>query len=146
MPNVVSALTARTQFGQIIKRATQKNERFVVGRRGEPSVVIMRSWKTTRVVNARELLGMIGSSFPKIGRHGVADSAGHRVPDPRPWQGVFVRCHRAPRYRQPAGKPARHLEIRAEQGVRPGGFGILLTRNLVDELIYSEKGNEVLFI
>ena len=43
-------------------------------------------------------------------------------------------------------EPARHLEIRAEQGVRPGGFGILLTRNLVDELIYSEKGNEVLFI
>jgi prevent-host-death family protein len=41
MTNVVSALTARTQFGQIIERATQKNERFVVGRRGEPSVVIM---------------------------------------------------------------------------------------------------------
>jgi len=41
MTNVVSALTARTQLGQIIKRATLKNERFVVGRRGEPSVVIM---------------------------------------------------------------------------------------------------------
>jgi prevent-host-death family protein len=41
MTNVVSALTARTQFGQIMKRATQRNERFVVGRRGEPSVVIM---------------------------------------------------------------------------------------------------------
>ena len=41
MTNVVSALTARTQFGQILKRATQKNERFVVGRRGAPSVVIM---------------------------------------------------------------------------------------------------------
>jgi|SRR6266567_3377337 len=41
MTNVVSALTARTQLGQIIKRATQKNERFLVGRRGEPSVVIM---------------------------------------------------------------------------------------------------------
>jgi prevent-host-death family protein len=41
MTNVVSALTARSQFGQIIRRATQKNERFVVGRRGEPSVVIM---------------------------------------------------------------------------------------------------------
>jgi hypothetical protein len=37
MTDVVSALTARTQFGQIMKRATQKNERFVVGRRGEPS-------------------------------------------------------------------------------------------------------------
>lgn len=46
----------------------------------------------------------------------------------------------------PPGEPARHLEIRAEKGVRPGGFGILLTRNLVDELIYSEKANEVLFI
>jgi prevent-host-death family protein len=41
MTNMVSALTARTQFGQIIKRATQRNERFVVGHRGEPSVVIM---------------------------------------------------------------------------------------------------------
>jgi len=39
--SVVSALTARTQFGQIMKRASQKNERFVVGRRGEPSVIIM---------------------------------------------------------------------------------------------------------
>ncbi|MFN7995705.1 MAG: response regulator [Bryobacteraceae bacterium] len=46
----------------------------------------------------------------------------------------------------PPDSPARHLEIRAEKGVRPGGFGILLTRNLVDELIYNEKGNEVLFI
>jgi prevent-host-death family protein len=41
MTNVVSVLTARTQVGQIMKRATQKNERFVVGRRGAPSVVIM---------------------------------------------------------------------------------------------------------
>jgi CheY-like chemotaxis protein len=46
----------------------------------------------------------------------------------------------------PPDEPARHLEIRQERGVRPGGFGILLTRNLVDELIYNEKGNEVLFI
>lgn len=41
MTNVVSALTARTQFGQIMKRASQKNERFVVDRRGQPSVIIM---------------------------------------------------------------------------------------------------------
>lgn len=39
--NIVSALTARTQLGQIIRRATQTNERFVIGRRGQPSVVIM---------------------------------------------------------------------------------------------------------
>ena len=41
MTNVVSALTARTQLGQIIKRATRNNERFVVDRRGEPAVIIM---------------------------------------------------------------------------------------------------------
>jgi prevent-host-death family protein len=41
MSNVVSALTARTQFGQIIRRASQKNERFLVDRRGQPVVIIM---------------------------------------------------------------------------------------------------------
>jgi anti-sigma regulatory factor (Ser/Thr protein kinase) len=46
----------------------------------------------------------------------------------------------------PPGEPVRHVEVRAGQGVRPGGFGILLSRNLADELIYNEKGNEVLFI
>ena len=41
MNNVISALTARTQLGQILKRATRNNERFVVDRRGQPSVIIM---------------------------------------------------------------------------------------------------------
>jgi len=46
----------------------------------------------------------------------------------------------------PAGSPIRHVEVRAEAGQRPGGFGILMTRNLVDELIYNERGNAVLFV
>jgi len=41
MPNVISALTARTQFGQIMRRATENDERFLVDKRGEPSVIIM---------------------------------------------------------------------------------------------------------
>lgn len=41
MQNVVSALTARTQLGQILKRAAEQDERFVVDRRGKPSVIIM---------------------------------------------------------------------------------------------------------
>jgi prevent-host-death family protein len=41
MTNIVSALTARTQLGQIMKQATKNGERFVVDRRGEPQVVIM---------------------------------------------------------------------------------------------------------
>lgn len=39
--NIVSALTARTQFGQIMRRAKRNRERFVVDRRGEPQVIIM---------------------------------------------------------------------------------------------------------
>lgn len=41
MNNVVSALTARTQLGQILKRVSTKNERFLVERRGDPQVIIM---------------------------------------------------------------------------------------------------------
>ena len=41
MPKVISALAARTQFGQIMRRARQGQERFVVDKRGEPQVVIM---------------------------------------------------------------------------------------------------------
>lgn len=46
----------------------------------------------------------------------------------------------------PEEEPARHIGIRAEQGRRPGGFGILMTRNMVDELMYNERGNSVLFV
>ena len=41
LPTVVSAVTARTQFGQIIRRVKENNERFIVDRRGEPQAVIM---------------------------------------------------------------------------------------------------------
>ncbi len=46
----------------------------------------------------------------------------------------------------PEDSPTRHVEIRAEAGQRPGGFGILMARNLVDELLYNERGNEVVFV
>jgi anti-sigma regulatory factor (Ser/Thr protein kinase)/DNA-binding NarL/FixJ family response regulator len=42
--------------------------------------------------------------------------------------------------------PAAHIEHRDEMGMRPGGYGILLAQGVVDELIYSEAGNEVLLI
>ena len=41
MTRIISALTARTQFGQILRRAGRRQERFVVDRRGQPEVVIM---------------------------------------------------------------------------------------------------------
>ena len=45
-----------------------------------------------------------------------------------------------------ADDPVAHAEIRDQLGIRPGGFGLLMTRNLADELIYSEKGNEVMLV
>jgi len=42
--------------------------------------------------------------------------------------------------------PIRHIQVREEQGLRPGGFGLAMTRSLVDELIYNEARNEVIFV
>jgi len=38
------------------------------------------------------------------------------------------------------------VAVREEKGLRPGGLGMLLAKKLVDELIYDEKGNDVLLI
>jgi len=46
----------------------------------------------------------------------------------------------------PAGDPFRHVTIRDEKGLRAGGFGILMTDQLVDELVYNERRNELMFV
>lgn len=42
--------------------------------------------------------------------------------------------------------PLVHTELREEQGVRAGGFGLLIATHMVDEVIYNEQGNEVVLI
>jgi anti-sigma regulatory factor (Ser/Thr protein kinase) len=42
--------------------------------------------------------------------------------------------------------PLGHDRVRQEMGLRPGGLGLVMTRALVDELIYNEKRNEVVLI
>lgn len=42
--------------------------------------------------------------------------------------------------------PLAHLEHREKQGMRPGGFGLMVAKSYVDEVIFDEKGNEVLLI
>ena len=46
----------------------------------------------------------------------------------------------------PADDPLGHVIVREAKGLRPGGFGVLLARALVDELIYNEARNEVVFV
>ena len=44
------------------------------------------------------------------------------------------------------GKPYDHIMVREQRGLRPGGFGLLISRAMVDELIYNEAHNEVVFV
>ena len=46
----------------------------------------------------------------------------------------------------PPEEPLRHAHYRTEKGMRPGGFGIMLVKQIADELIYNEAGNAVVLI
>jgi anti-sigma regulatory factor (Ser/Thr protein kinase) len=46
----------------------------------------------------------------------------------------------------PANDPVAHILKREEEGMRPGGYGLLLASGAVDELLYNEVGNQVLLI
>lgn len=67
-----------------------------------------------------------------------------RVKDPG--QGFLLEELRHAAINNPADDLLSHLAVREAQGLRPGGFGLLLAKKLVDELIYSEQGNEVLLV
>lgn len=45
-----------------------------------------------------------------------------------------------------ADDPLEHFAERDALGLRAGGFGILLAKNLVDEVIYNERGNKLMFV
>jgi CheY-like chemotaxis protein/anti-sigma regulatory factor (Ser/Thr protein kinase) len=47
---------------------------------------------------------------------------------------------------QPSGDVVAHVTVREKKGIRPGGFGLLMTKAAADELIYNDKQNEVIFI
>ena len=68
----------------------------------------------------------------------------YRIKDPG--EGFSLESLRHAAILNPQGDPLRHEQVRAEQGLRPGGFGILIARNMVDEMIYNERHNEVVLI
>jgi CheY-like chemotaxis protein len=68
----------------------------------------------------------------------------YRVADPGPGFNFKALPHAA--VGQPTGEPLAHVSIRDQLGIRPGGFGIALTRAIADELLYNEAQNEVIFI
>lgn len=67
----------------------------------------------------------------------------YRIADPGPGFKMENLPHAAISY---PDDPIEHMNVREQQGLRPGGFGILMVRAQVDELIYNEKQNEVVFV
>ena len=46
----------------------------------------------------------------------------------------------------PEHDPFHHVRVRDQKGLRAGGFGILLANQMVDELVYNQRHNELLFV
>ena len=67
----------------------------------------------------------------------------YRIADPGPGFNIDDLPHAAISY---PDSPAAHMPVREEQGLRPGGFGLMTVQASVDELIYNEKRNEVVFV
>ena len=68
----------------------------------------------------------------------------YRIADPG--KGFDIDRLRHAAISNPVDDPLRHFAEREEKGIRPGGFGLAMTRSLVDELIYNETRNEVICI
>ncbi|HET9480277.1 MAG TPA: response regulator [Candidatus Polarisedimenticolia bacterium] len=68
----------------------------------------------------------------------------YRIADPGPGFRFDGLSHAA--VSNAAGDPVAHAEVREQKGLRPGGFGILMVRTMVDELVYNEAHNEVVFV
>ena len=67
----------------------------------------------------------------------------YRIADPGPGFRPEALAHAAVNH---PDDPVEHARIREDLGLRPGGFGLLLVRSMVDELVYNEAHNEVLFV
>ncbi|HSL19986.1 MAG TPA: response regulator [Vicinamibacterales bacterium] len=68
----------------------------------------------------------------------------YRIADPGEGFDIERLAHAATN--NPPDKPFEHALVREAQGMRPGGLGLAITRSLVDELIYNESRNEVIFV
>jgi len=68
----------------------------------------------------------------------------YRIADPGPGFDLEDLPHAA--IGGPPDDPVAHMNVREAKGIRPGGFGLLMVRGSVDELLYNEKRNEVVFV
>lgn len=86
--------------------------------------------------------GMDADQWVRISRIRGARCVVYHVEDPGPGFSLDDLPHAA--ISNPPQEPLAHSDKRASLGLRPGGFGILMAQGLVDSVVYSEKGNEVM--
>jgi DNA-binding response OmpR family regulator len=68
----------------------------------------------------------------------------YRIADPGEGFDINRLAHAA--VSNPDDDPLAHDRVRQELGLRPGGLGLVMTRAIVDDLIYNEKRNEVVLV
>jgi CheY-like chemotaxis protein/anti-sigma regulatory factor (Ser/Thr protein kinase) len=68
----------------------------------------------------------------------------YRIDDPGPGFRLEELKHAA--INNPEDDPLAHAQAREEKGLRPGGLGIMMTKAMIDELVYNEARNQVVLI
>jgi len=75
--SIIPALEARTHFGDIMKRAFNSNESFIVQKSGIDMVVIINAMQYKRFIQAREelfkVLYRISENLPMTSDHEIKD-------------------------------------------------------------------------
>jgi DNA-binding response OmpR family regulator len=123
----------------------------------------------------REFVMQLDATLPDEVRESVAQAFGELLTNAIEWGGrldptrqVRISCLRTRRmllYRiadpgdgfdinhlthaaisNPDDDPLAHDRVRQEMGLRPGGLGMVMTRAIVDDVIYNEKRNEVVLV
>jgi prevent-host-death family protein len=68
LPNVVSALRARTQFGRILRQVERERRSFVVEKRGAPKAIILSIADYVRLAAPEpEILKIVGEESKRKG-------------------------------------------------------------------------------
>ncbi|HEV2387791.1 MAG TPA: response regulator [Candidatus Acidoferrales bacterium] len=68
----------------------------------------------------------------------------YRIADPG--SGFRFEALRHAAIANPTEDPTRHFDVRSRMGMRPGGFGLVMVKQLADELVFNEAQNEVAIV
>lgn len=97
------------------------------------------------LLNAMEYGGKFDpSQYVEVGYVRTKRAIVCRVKDPG--EGFSLEEIKHSALNNPPEDPFHHMETRETHGMRPGGFGLLMAKKLVDELLFNEKGNEAILI